>query len=355
VGRSTQAETDAALTAEILTWSRSRGLFAGISLSGATLREDSDTNEDLYGKKVPNKDIVAGTTAAPKAACPHCKTCNNPPKFGDLNKKYKDLASDDFGFGAYKLTLKSKNAEGVNLKAEQSLKKSDGTLSTLLETKYTNAAHGLTYKGTWDHKNVVTSELTVEDKPIKGAKFIVTKACNGLTDWTNNWKLKAEYSNEKVTLEDTFNGTELTASAVVNAVYANIGASVTYDITKGALKGHTGAITHSCKSNFYSASIANGKDVAFSVVNTCSSGKHQTGAEVTYNIATGAYGINLASKNKIDDDLFLKFSVNSKFLVGAAFTQKVRQGISLTVGTQFDATNIGSDSQNIGAALTFEN
>ncbi len=50
VGRSTQAETDAAMTAEILTWSRSRGLFAGISLSGATLREDADWNTELYGR-----------------------------------------------------------------------------------------------------------------------------------------------------------------------------------------------------------------------------------------------------------------------------------------------------------------
>ena len=69
VGRSTQAETDAALTAEILTWSRQRGLFAGISLSGATLREDSDWNRDLYGKKVTNRDIVMkGTVKAPKEA-----------------------------------------------------------------------------------------------------------------------------------------------------------------------------------------------------------------------------------------------------------------------------------------------
>jgi len=58
VGRSTQAETDAALTAEILTWSRQRGLFAGISLSGATLREDADWNRDLYGKKISNREII---------------------------------------------------------------------------------------------------------------------------------------------------------------------------------------------------------------------------------------------------------------------------------------------------------
>src|ERR1051326_262969 len=68
VGRSTQAETDAALTAEILTWSRQRGLFAGVSLSGATLREDSDWNQDLYGKKLTNREIIKGNTAAPKGA-----------------------------------------------------------------------------------------------------------------------------------------------------------------------------------------------------------------------------------------------------------------------------------------------
>ena len=69
VGRSTQAETDAALTAEILTWSRQRGLFAGISLSGATLREDSDWNRDLYGKKITNRDIIMkGNVQAPKEA-----------------------------------------------------------------------------------------------------------------------------------------------------------------------------------------------------------------------------------------------------------------------------------------------
>jgi lipid-binding SYLF domain-containing protein len=68
VGRSTQAETDARFTAEILTWSRSRGLFAGISLSGATLREDEDWNIDLYGKKITNREIVTGGVAAPKGA-----------------------------------------------------------------------------------------------------------------------------------------------------------------------------------------------------------------------------------------------------------------------------------------------
>jgi lipid-binding SYLF domain-containing protein len=70
VGRSTQAETDAFMTAEILTWSRSRGLFAGISLSGATLREDSDWNNELYGRKITNREILTSTIAPPAPAQP---------------------------------------------------------------------------------------------------------------------------------------------------------------------------------------------------------------------------------------------------------------------------------------------
>src|SRR5262249_34259719 len=58
VGRNAQADTDVTLRAEVLTYSRSRGLFAGVSLEGSTLRPDNDANEKLYGKKIPAKDIV---------------------------------------------------------------------------------------------------------------------------------------------------------------------------------------------------------------------------------------------------------------------------------------------------------
>jgi SH3 domain-containing YSC84-like protein 1 len=70
VGRSTQAETDAALTAEILTWSRARGLFAGISLKGSTLRPDDDDNKELYGKNITNREILTGDVAPPASAQP---------------------------------------------------------------------------------------------------------------------------------------------------------------------------------------------------------------------------------------------------------------------------------------------
>jgi len=68
VGRSSTAETDALMHAEILSWSRSRGVFAGIALKGATLRQDLDDNETLYGKKLDNRAIVTDGVTPPAAA-----------------------------------------------------------------------------------------------------------------------------------------------------------------------------------------------------------------------------------------------------------------------------------------------
>jgi SH3 domain-containing YSC84-like protein 1 len=68
VGRSATAQTDALLTAEILSWSRSRGAFAGISLGGATLRNDLDENQALYGARLDNSDVVLGNRPVPAAA-----------------------------------------------------------------------------------------------------------------------------------------------------------------------------------------------------------------------------------------------------------------------------------------------
>ena len=68
VGRDATAQTDALLTAEILSWSRSRGAFAGISLDGATLRNDIDVNEDMYGQRWDNKQILESGAKTPEAA-----------------------------------------------------------------------------------------------------------------------------------------------------------------------------------------------------------------------------------------------------------------------------------------------
>jgi lipid-binding SYLF domain-containing protein len=68
VGRDLSAQTDAQMNAEMLAYSRSQGLFAGISLTGATLRSDGETNRELYGRDATNREILTGDFATPAAA-----------------------------------------------------------------------------------------------------------------------------------------------------------------------------------------------------------------------------------------------------------------------------------------------
>jgi len=71
VGRSTSAETDVVMKAEILSWSRARGVFAGVSLEGSTMRSDDGANKTLYGKDLTAKEIVnGGKVKIPAAAQP---------------------------------------------------------------------------------------------------------------------------------------------------------------------------------------------------------------------------------------------------------------------------------------------
>ena len=68
VGRHTSAQTGVFLTAEILSWSRTRGVFAGVALTGATLRQDVSDNNELYGKPLENREIIEGGIGTPRPA-----------------------------------------------------------------------------------------------------------------------------------------------------------------------------------------------------------------------------------------------------------------------------------------------
>ena len=68
VGRDAEASTNAAMSAQMLSYSRSQGVFAGVSLSGTSLGPDSDANEKIYGKKITGEQIFDGSVKPPASA-----------------------------------------------------------------------------------------------------------------------------------------------------------------------------------------------------------------------------------------------------------------------------------------------
>jgi lipid-binding SYLF domain-containing protein len=87
-GRNAAASTDIVMRAEILSYSRARGLFAGVSLEGSTLRSDGDANERLYGRKIDAREIVKGAVAMPSDARALVNTLNtrSPKNLSDRPK-----------------------------------------------------------------------------------------------------------------------------------------------------------------------------------------------------------------------------------------------------------------------------
>ncbi len=94
IGRSTAANTDVQLSAEILSWSRSKGLFAGVALQGATLRGDEDVNQELYGSKLVSKDILLTERVAPVEARPLISALNRYSRYEEKNKPIETRAVD---------------------------------------------------------------------------------------------------------------------------------------------------------------------------------------------------------------------------------------------------------------------
>ena len=89
VGRNTSAATDVLLHAEILTWSRSRGIFAGLSLEGSTLRPDGSENRKLYGRDISNREILEGEIPVPLAGRQLIVTLN---RYSGMNAEQADVA-----------------------------------------------------------------------------------------------------------------------------------------------------------------------------------------------------------------------------------------------------------------------
>jgi lipid-binding SYLF domain-containing protein len=127
VGRDASARTDVLLHAEILSWSRSRGLFAGLSLEGSTLRPDKSEDAKLYGETISNEQILQGEAKTPRGARPLVAELNryrNGKGHGDVNASLRDrgrftLSNVHFATGKADITPDS---EGSLTEAANALK-----------------------------------------------------------------------------------------------------------------------------------------------------------------------------------------------------------------------------------------
>lgn len=273
-----------------------------------------------------------------------------PPKFGDLNKTSKDLFSDDFGFGAAKLTLKTK-AGNANFKFEQARKYSDGTVAGSLETKYALNCLGLNFKTVWNTSNALTSEIAWAPKNVKGLKF--TQSDLATTSSISGCKVKTEFSNDNTFSDLTISQKEVNATTVYSHGAHNFGVSATFDRTANAVTANTVAGSYTANDLTVFASVTNGTEVAGSIHHK-QSATVQTAFDLKWSTKTAESTYGFVVKYNTDATSFVKASLDKKGTVGFGYTQKLRDQVSLTLAAEVDTANLSADKHRLGASLTFD-
>jgi hypothetical protein len=275
-----------------------------------------------------------------------------PTKFADFNKTVADLFKDDFGFGAFKVSVKSKNADS-SMKVDTSRKFEDGSVASSLEVKTKCPFTGADIKNTWDTKNQVATEVALANKPLAGHKFTLNNcfstagACSGL-------KLKHEFSNDKFHLEHVFDGSDLSASAAFAHGNITAGASVTANLKSHALAKHAVAATLSSGGMKFFGALNNGNEVAGSIHHKVSCCELEHAVDFKWNLQGGNTAFNFVSKYQVDKHAFVKTSFDKDFVVGFGYTRKVTPSTSFTLSAKVDTANLAADRHQLGASVTFD-
>lgn len=278
-----------------------------------------------------------------------------PPKFKDMAKAAEDLFSDDFGASSNKFTFKSKAANGTNIKVEGA-RVASGAVSALLETKFTHKPSGVTIKEKWTSKNVVTTELSVKDKGVKGSDATLSANFLPNAGGVSDLKLKTAYTSDKFTSTVDVSAKNVAVSGVFSYCKWLIGAATTYDMGKGAVGGTKVSVGYKEADLAVTSTISDDGKVSGSLFHIPSTGyRLESGVQFGWNRGSGATSFGFAAKYALDKDAYVKAKVNTKMDVALAYVQQVRPGVELALAADVAGNSLSSDQHAVGVHITFDN
>lgn len=279
-----------------------------------------------------------------------------PPSFGDLGKDAADLFSRDYTFGSVKAEIKSKTSTGVELKTTGNHDMETGRAAGDLETKYVFKDYGITFTEKWKTSNVVTAEVAVEDKLVKGLKNALEanfEPNTGKKSAKLKNTFKAANANLGVDLEFKSNLPTIVGSGVFG--YQNFfgGINVGYDTERQKLTKLNYGLAYKLKDFCLYGGVENGTNFSGSVYQKLSESL-ETGVKFSWTSNTHATDFGVATKYKLEGDSFFKLKVDNSSMVGTAYSFKVNDGVRVTLCGNFDGKSINAGGHRLGMALSFE-
>lgn len=276
-----------------------------------------------------------------------------PPSYSDLGKAAKDLLNKGYNYGNAKLEVKTNTANGLAVTAGGTSNLASGKISGNLETKYVDKAHGLSVTKKWNTDNVVSSEVSLEEKLVGGLKLTLDSTY-AVPSGSKSGVLKAAFKKDHINVALDANLAKaplINGSAVVGYQGALLGYQMAFDVGSGKLAKSNFALGYSAGNLTVHTCVNNGSEIAGSL-HQKHSDKLETALNVSY--ASGASpAFALAGKLNVDADLSLQAKVNTASQVGIAYSQVVKPGVKLTLSSMTDIKNFTAGGHQLGIGLDF--
>lgn len=279
-----------------------------------------------------------------------------PPSYSDLGKNARDLFNKGYHFGLWKLDVKTKTSSGVEFTSSGHSNQETGKVHASLETKYKLKEHGLTFSEKWNTDNTLTSEISVEDQLVKGLKLSFDGSFAPQTG-VKTGRFKTSFAHERVRLDGDVDvnlaGPLINASGVVDYQGWLAGYQLAFDTQKSTLNGNNFALGYTTGDFVLHTNVNNGKEFGGSFYQRCND-RLECGVQLSWTAGKNETFFGIASKYDLDKDASIRAKVNNSSLIGLAYQQKLRDGITLSLSTLIDGKQFNAGGHKIGVALELE-
>lgn len=278
-----------------------------------------------------------------------------PPSYGDLGKAAKDLLNKGYNYGGIKCEVKTKTATGVGFTTVGSSNLASGKVAGSLETKYALLKdHGVSLTQKWTTDNVLNSEVSVEEKLLKGLKLTLETTFAPSSGKTTG-VLKSSYKQPHLStnVDVDFAGPTVHGAAVLGYEGWVAGYQLSVDTAVRKLTKSNFALGFRAADFQVHTAINDGAEFVGSLYQKLSSNL-ETGVNLSWTNGSNATSFALATKLAIDADTTVSAKVDNGAKIGLAYAQSLRPGVKLTISSLVDAKNFNAGGHTLGLGLEFE-
>ncbi|XP_077594483.1 non-selective voltage-gated ion channel VDAC2-like [Stigmatopora nigra] len=279
-----------------------------------------------------------------------------PPPYADLGKSAKDIFNKGYGFGLFKLDVKTKSPNGVEFKTCGSSNVETGKVTGTLETNYKWADRGVTFMEKWTTENTLSTELCVEDRITKGVKLNFNTTISpdtGKKSGKIKTAYKCEYLHAGVDVDIEMTGPTIHGAAVT--VYEGwlAGYQMSFDVTKSRMIQSNYAIGYKMGDFQLHTNINNGCEFGGSIYQKVNE-QLETAVDLAWAAGSNGTRFGIAAKYQLDSTASISAKLNNAGLVGFGYSQILRPGMKLVLSALVDGKNINAGGHKLGLGLELE-